>query len=106
MWRAIAARWIGALVEPPIAELTRIALWNASLVSTSEGLRSSCTISTMRLPVRYDTSCRSRYGAGIAAEPGSDMPSASARLFIVEAVPIVLQYPVDGADEATRRMNS
>src|SRR6185369_570656 len=31
---------------------------------------------------------------------------ASASEFIVEAVPIVLQYPVDGADEATRRMNS
>src|SRR3546814_7250772 len=32
------------------------------------------------------------------------MPSASARLFIVVAVPIVLQYPVDGADDATNWM--
>ncbi|MCY1158485.1 MAG: hypothetical protein MOP51_1509 [Citricoccus sp.] len=29
------------------------------------------------------------------------MPSASASEFIVVAVPIVLQKPVDGADEAT-----
>ena len=36
-------------------------------------------------------------GAGIAAQPGSDMPSASASEFIVEAVPIVLQWPADGA---------
>jgi hypothetical protein len=26
MWRAIALMWIGALVEPPIAEFTAIAL--------------------------------------------------------------------------------
>ena len=91
MWRAIAAKWIGALVDPPIAELTRIALWNASLVRMSEGFRSSATISAMRLPVRYATSCRSRYGAGIAADPGRLMPSASHSEFIVVAVPIVLQ---------------
>ncbi len=32
------------------------------------------------------------------------MPSASARAFIVLAVPMVLQKPVDGAEEATSRM--
>ena len=32
----------------------------------------------------------------------SVMPMASASEFIVEAVPIVLQWPADGADEATR----
>ena len=52
MWRAIAFRWIGALVEPPIAELTTIAFSNAARVSIFDGLRSSHTISTMRLPVR------------------------------------------------------
>ena len=31
--------------------------------------------------------------AGIAALPGSDMPSASTMLAIVEAVPIVMQWP-------------
>ena len=48
----MALRWIGALVEPPIAELTTMALMKASRVMMSEGFRSSCTMSTMRLPVR------------------------------------------------------
>ena len=56
----MAFRWIGALVEPPIAELTRIALMNAARVMMSDGLRSSCTISTARMPVRQAISCRSR----------------------------------------------
>jgi hypothetical protein len=34
------------------------------------------------------------------------MPSASARLFMVEAVPMVLQCPGEGADEATSSTNS
>src|SRR5215510_3674923 len=34
------------------------------------------------------------------------MPSASASEFIVVAVPIVLQWPAEGAEEATRSMNS
>ena len=52
MWRAIALKWIGALVEPPIAELTTITFSNASRVMILEGRRSSHTMSTMRLPVR------------------------------------------------------
>ncbi len=52
MCRAMAARWIGALVEPPMAEFTTMALRKASRVRISEGFRSSATISTMRLPVR------------------------------------------------------
>src|ERR1043166_8564372 len=42
----------------------------------------------------------------MAAQPGSDMPSASASEFIVEAVPMVLQCPGDGAEEATSSTNS
>src|SRR3954453_5756184 len=34
------------------------------------------------------------------------MPSASASEFMVEAVPMVLQWPTDGAEEATMSMNS
>ncbi len=34
------------------------------------------------------------------------MPSASASPFIVLAVPIVLQWPSDGAEAQTRFMNS
>src|SRR6185437_10268 len=40
----------------------------------------------------------------MAAEFGSDIPRASVRLFMVVAVPMVLQNPVDGADEATSLM--
>ena len=49
---AMALRWIGALVEPPIAELMTMAFSNAARVMICEGFRSSHTISTMRLPVR------------------------------------------------------
>jgi hypothetical protein len=52
MCRAIAPMWIGALVDPPIAELTTMAFSNASRVRMSDGLRSSATISTIRRPVR------------------------------------------------------
>src|SRR3546814_3584132 len=86
MWRAIAFRWTGALVDPPIAELTRIAFRNAARVMMSDGRRLVRTISTIRLPVSHAHSCRSRYGAGIAAEPGNDIPSASASEFLVVAV--------------------
>ncbi len=42
----------------------------------------------------------------MAAQPGSVMPSASASAFMVEAVPIVLQWPTEGAEEVTISMNS
>ena len=42
----------------------------------------------------------------MAAHPGRLMPSASAIAFMVEAVPIVLQWPTEGADEVTSSMNS
>ena len=48
---AIAWRCGGALVDPPIAELTIIAFSNDFLVKMSEGLRSSYTISTILFPV-------------------------------------------------------
>ena len=32
----------------------------------------------------------------MAADPGSAIPNDSARAFIVEAVPMVLQWPTDG----------
>ncbi len=48
----MALIWIGALVEPPIAELTTIVFSKASLVRIFDGVRSSQTMSTIRLPVR------------------------------------------------------
>jgi hypothetical protein len=42
----------------------------------------------------------------MAAQPVSDRPSASATAFMVEAVPMVLQWPAEGALSAARWMNS
>src|SRR4029450_11579524 len=97
MGREIALKWMGAFVEPPIAELTTITFSNASRVMIFDGRRSSHTMSTMRLPDSYACAARSLCGAGIAAPPGNDIPSASASEFIVDAVPVVLQGPADGA---------
>ena len=99
IYRAIAIRCGGQLLDAPSADATTIAFSNASFVMMREGFRSSRTISTIRLPVAYAICPRSRYAAGMLAQPGSDMPSASARLFIDSAVPIVLQCPMEG-DEA------
>jgi hypothetical protein len=46
------------------------------------------------------------YGAGIEAQPGNDSPSASAIAFMVEAVPIELQWPIEGAAAAIESTNS
>ncbi len=94
---AIATRWIAALVEPPIAITTRIALSKASSVSTSRGFRSSSTISTMRRPLVEASREWFESTAGIVAAPGSVSPSASTAHAIVEAVPIVMQVPGERA---------
>ena len=60
---------------------------------------------TIRRPVWYAIHPRSLCGPGMAAHPGSDMPSASASEFIDSAVPIVLQCPTDAADADTMSMN-
>ena len=41
----------------------------------------------------------------MAAQPGSDMPRASARLFMESAVPMVLQWPTEAAEAATMSRN-
>ena len=89
-----------------MAAATRIALIKAARVITFDGVKSSRTISTIRTPVSYAICARSRYGAGIDAHPGNDMPNASATEFIDSAVPIVLQCPADGALAAAISMNS
>ena len=98
--------WIGQFDDAPNAAAATTAFSNACLVIMSEGRRFSFTMPTMRLPVSNAIQPRSRYGAGIAAQPGSDMPNVSASEFIDVAVPIVLQCPTDGADDDTICMNS
>ena len=89
--RASAIRCTTALVEPPIARTADTALWIESAVIRSDGFRSSQTMSTMRFPVRVAITAWRESAAGIEAAPGNVMPSASAALVMVEAVPIVMQ---------------
>ena len=49
--RAMAMTWMMALVEPPSAMWTRMALSNAAGVRILSGVKSSHTISTMRRPL-------------------------------------------------------
>src|SRR5262249_54466382 len=102
----MALMWIGALLEPPIAEQATMAFSNASRGRMAEGLRFSCTISTPRPPGPAAICARLREGGGMAAQPGSERPTAAGRGFMVEAVPMVLQWPIDGAEDATRSRNS
>ena len=57
------------------------------------GRRSLATISMTVRPAWWARSSRRLSGAGMPATPGRVMPSASATQAIVEAVPIVLQWP-------------
>src|SRR5690242_6439119 len=98
--------WIGQFEDAPSAAAATTAFSNACFVMMSDGRKFSSTRPTIRLPVSYAIQPRSRYGAGIEAQPGSDMPSTSASEFIDVAVPMVLQWPTDGADDATICMNS
>ena len=58
------------------------------------GRRPSATISTASRPVSWAPSSSRLSGAGVPAIPGIVVPSASATQAIVEAVPIVLQWPL------------
>ena len=92
---ASAVRWMIALVDPPMAMSTRTAFSNASRVKIFAGVRSSFTISTMRSPLRWAISRRRESAAGMFAQPVRVMPRASAKLVIVEAVPMTMQCPAD-----------
>ena len=74
-----------------MAALARMAFWNAARVRICDMRRSSLTISTMRRPVNCASVWRRASTAGMAALPGSAMPSASTMLAMVEAVPMVMQ---------------
>ena len=71
-----------------------MALRNEPRVMTVLGRRSAATRSTTSRPVAWDLSSSAASGAGVPAVPGSVMPRASATHAIVDAVPIVLQWPL------------
>ena len=99
-------RWMTALVEPPIAALTRIAFSKALRVSTFERFIFSRTISTARRPASRASTLRRASTAGMAALPGMPTPSASTIEAIVEAVPIVMQCPCERCMHDSASWNS
>jgi hypothetical protein len=72
----------------------------------SEGFRSSLTICTIRRPDSCAITRRRESTAGMAAFPDSAIPSASAMLAMVEAVPMVLQDPAERLMEASASRKS
>ena len=103
---AMARRCTTALVEPPTAPITFTAFSNASRVRIFEGVRSSCTISTIRRPDIWASVARRASGPGRAALPGRVRPSASTMVAMVEAVPMVLQCPAERLLAASASRNS
>ena len=84
------------MVEPPKAITTAIAFSNASLVRICRAVIPFRSSSTAAIPDRRAYPSRRRSTAGGAADPGSDMPSASAALAMVFAVYIPPQAPSPG----------
>src|ERR1043166_3301329 len=86
-----------AFVDPPIAMSAVIAFSKDCADRMSLGFKSSQTISTMRRP--HEVALREWLAstAGIDDAPGRVMPSTSAIEVIVDAVPIVMQWPGERA---------
>ena len=86
-----------ALVEPPMASSTRSAFSTDFGVMMSRGSSRPLPLATAsciaRAPEASAARSRSAWTAGIAAVPGSMMPSASPMQAMVLAVPITAQVP-------------
>ena len=92
-------------MEPPVAARATIAFSNEPRLRKSLGRRSSWTIETASRPVSCAASSRRLSAAGVPAMPGRVVPSASATTAIVDAVPIVLQWPRLRIIEDSEAMN-
>ncbi len=86
-----------ALVEPPSAGTAVTALSNDAAERIVPGLRSSHTSSTIRPPQAAAIRPWDESTAGMEDAPGRVSPSASAAAVIVEAVPMVMQWPGERA---------
>ncbi len=86
-----------ALVDPPSASTAVIALSIAAAVTMSRGFRSSHTMSTILRPLSVAIRACRESAAGIDAAPGSVKPIASVAEVIVDAVPMVMQWPGERA---------
>ena len=92
----MASRWSTALVEPPSAMTTAMAFSKAGLVMIWRAVMPWRSRLTTASPERWAKPSRRRSTAGGAAEPGSDMPMASATDAIVLAVYMPPQAPSPG----------
>jgi hypothetical protein len=72
----------------------------------SAGFTSRSTSSTIFRPAASATCARRESTAGIAAAPGSVNPSASVTQAMVEAVPMVMQWPFERDIEFSISSNS
>ena len=90
---AIAVKWMIALVEPPIASSTLSAFSTAARVTMRSGVSLEDARLSAAAPLASAARRRSAWTAGIAAVPGSAMPSASAMHAMVLAVPMTAQVP-------------
>src|SRR4051794_15472747 len=97
---AIATRWMTALVEPPKAKTTVIAFSKDSRVNGDAGS------DTIRRPAATAIRGWSLSAAGIDAAPGMVTPSASTAEVMVDAVPIVMQWPGDDAIRSSTSSHS
>ncbi len=104
--RAIASRCSTALVEPPSAITTAMAFSNASRVRICRAVMPARSMPTTASPERCANPSRRRSTAGGAAEPGSDMPSASPTAAIVLAVYMPPQAPSPGQIARSMRSTS
>ena len=93
---AMARRWRTAFVEPPKAMTTAMALCSDSRVMMSRAVMPWRSMFTTASPDLRANIVRLRWMAGGAAEPGSDMPMASAAEAMVFAVYIPPQAPSPG----------
>ena len=82
-----------ALVEPPKAMVAVTALSMLAWVMMDLGVKSSQTISTMRLPVSVAMRGCAESAAGMEEAPGRVKPMASTASIMVAAVPAVMQVP-------------
>src|SRR5699024_3099438 len=97
---AIASRWSTALVEPPKAMTTAIALCSDSRVMMSLAVMPRRSKLTAASPDLRANIVRLRWMAGGAADPGSDMPMASAAEAMGMSLPGSAACSLTGADGA------
>ena len=90
---ATAHRWMIAFVDPPMAARAAIALLKPAPVSTAEGRCPAAAMATIRRPAASALAVSRGSPVAATAVPGSIMPSVSAMIAMVDAVPIVLQGP-------------